>query len=292
MVKCSECDEEVDIPFKCKFCGEVFCSTHRLPENHDCVGLDRYEEKAQKDSKVIYEPFQAESPSSSSSSGLFSSLLGKISKKYHLMIIFICILVFLVQSIGRRAFPEVSARILQNLLIPLEVGGALQRPWTFLTAVFFHLDLWHLFVNMFVLFFFGRELEKRIGSKKFLEIFLVAGIVGSLGFVLALSVFGVPSETAEVALGGRGASGAIFGVLGTLAIIAPSIRVFIFPIPVPVKIRYFLVAYALLDLLLLGTGGMLGSAGHLFGLVAGVLYGYRIKDKEVGGMVRRLTRRM
>ena len=36
---CSECGESITMPFKCKFCGELFCGEHRLPENHGCNGF-------------------------------------------------------------------------------------------------------------------------------------------------------------------------------------------------------------------------------------------------------------
>lgn len=44
-MECSYCHKVSDeLPYKCKFCGGVFCSDHRLPENHDCVGLERYKD--------------------------------------------------------------------------------------------------------------------------------------------------------------------------------------------------------------------------------------------------------
>lgn len=36
---CAECKEVATLPFRCKFCSELFCGTHRLPENHDCDAL-------------------------------------------------------------------------------------------------------------------------------------------------------------------------------------------------------------------------------------------------------------
>jgi len=37
--KCAMCGKEVTLPFKCKYCGQLFCDDHRLPENHSCGGL-------------------------------------------------------------------------------------------------------------------------------------------------------------------------------------------------------------------------------------------------------------
>jgi hypothetical protein len=48
------------MPFKCKFCGERFCGEHRLPENHDCAGLENFKKERRKGpEKWIYEPFKS-----------------------------------------------------------------------------------------------------------------------------------------------------------------------------------------------------------------------------------------
>lgn len=41
MKRCKVCNKEEALPFRCKFCGEIFCYDHRLPENHNCPGLSR-----------------------------------------------------------------------------------------------------------------------------------------------------------------------------------------------------------------------------------------------------------
>ncbi len=281
MADCDYCDRKADIPFKCKFCGGVFCSSHRLPESHGCLGLEGYKEKASGDLKVIYEPFQSDSSSEKESKrSSFPSFLSRITKNCYSLIIAISVVVFILQGL----FFE----YLNYFWLPLEVGKILQKPWTLITSVFLHANTWHLFVNMFVLFFFGKELEKKIGSKSFLKIYLLAGFVGGLGFLLAVSVMGAP----QVDMGGMGASGAIFGVLGTLAMIAPEIKVFFMFIPVPIKIRHFLLVYAVFDIFLLRVGGMLGSAAHLFGLLVGAVYGYKIlknkgRNRRLGSLFRK-----
>lgn len=59
MTICSYCGEQEVMPFTCKFCGERFCAEHRLPENHGCVGLQKFKEmRGREPEKWIYEPFQ------------------------------------------------------------------------------------------------------------------------------------------------------------------------------------------------------------------------------------------
>ncbi|MEE8167676.1 MAG: AN1-type zinc finger protein [Candidatus Hydrothermarchaeales archaeon] len=55
---CSYCNAEETMPFTCKFCGSQFCADHRLPENHTCIGLEKFKENRSKaPEKWIYEPF-------------------------------------------------------------------------------------------------------------------------------------------------------------------------------------------------------------------------------------------
>ena len=59
MSTCTICGKKELMPFKCKFCGNTYCSEHRLPENHGCIGLEIYKEESRtKPDKWIYEPFQ------------------------------------------------------------------------------------------------------------------------------------------------------------------------------------------------------------------------------------------
>ncbi len=95
-----------------------------------------------------------------------------------------------------------------------------QTLWTLLTSMFSHVLFFHIFANMFSLFFIGNFLEKIIGSKRFLSVYLTAGLVGGIFFVLSGLLFNndIP---------GIGASGAIFGILGVLAVLVPYSKIYL-----------------------------------------------------------------
>lgn len=93
--------------------------------------------------------------------------------------------------------------------------------WTIITSMFMHAGFFHIFANMFTLFFIGGFLEKLIGKKRFFWLYMIAGVVGGLFFVLASLFFG-DLETPAV-----GASGAIFGLLGVLAVLVPYSKVYL-----------------------------------------------------------------
>ena len=132
--------------------------------------------------------------------------------------------------------------------------------------MFVHAGFDHLFWNMLFLFFFGTELERRVGEGKFLGIYFLSGIVAATGQML------VSGGTLV------GASGALYGVLGCLAIIAPEIRVFLFFV-IPMTIRWAVVLFAVIDFLISGTGDNIAHVAHLSGLALGLIIGYVMKKR-------------
>lgn len=144
-------------------------------------------------------------------------------------------------------------------------------PWMFVTSIFMHsyIDPFHLIFNMMMLFMFGVTLERMIGSKWFLVLFLTAGIVGNLGYLLYCMATG---ETAPA----LGASGAIYGVFACLAILAPQIRVYLFFF-IPLRIIHALIIYAAIDILFFSSNDNVAHAAHLAGLVVGLAFAFYIK---------------
>jgi membrane associated rhomboid family serine protease len=93
--------------------------------------------------------------------------------------------------------------------------------WTIFTSMFFHANLFHLFANMFSLFFIGTFVERLIGKKRFIWVYLVSGVVGSLAFILSGVFLGDPN------MPGLGASGALFGLIGILAVLVPRTKIYL-----------------------------------------------------------------
>lgn len=150
--------------------------------------------------------------------------------------------------------------------LALNPDYVMQRPWTLLTYMFVHANFNHLFWNMVVLFFFGMDLERRAGEKKFLQIYIISGIVAALGQMMV-------SDGSMV-----GASGALYGVMGCLAIIAPEIRVLLFFV-IPLSIRSAIVLFALIDFLTLGSADNIAHMAHIVGLLVGLAYGQAMAKK-------------
>jgi membrane associated rhomboid family serine protease len=144
------------------------------------------------------------------------------------------------------------------------------KPWTFVTSMFLHGSFEHLFYNMFALVMFGSILEKIIGSKKFLLLYLVSGIIAGLGGTFFY----------ESAIG---ASGAIYGVLGSLATLRPRMVVYAMGVPMPMIVA--VIIWAALDFVGMLAPGQIAYAAHLCGLAAGVLISlswiYEFKENRI-----------
>ncbi len=139
---------------------------------------------------------------------------------------------------------------------------ALLRPWTILTYMFLHGGTGHIFFNMLALFFFGPRVEQRIGSNRFIKLYLWSGIAGALlSFVFAF-------QSAIL-----GASGAVFGVMLAFAYYWPGERILIWGI-FPVEAR-ILVIFTTIFALFSGLGGSRGGVAdfaHLGGYAGAWLY--------------------
>jgi len=103
--------------------------------------------------------------------------------------------------------------------------------WTLLPSMFTHIIPTHLIFNMISLFFVGNFLEKIIGRKKYIWFYIISGLFAGLFFV-ALSYFFGNSGLGErifenPTMPAVGASGAIFGIIGLLAILTPFMRVYL-----------------------------------------------------------------
>lgn len=157
------------------------------------------------------------------------------------------------------------------------------------TSMFLHGGMSHIFMNMFALWMFGRTLEYDLGSKRFLIYYFVTGIGASL---LQLGVTWIEVERmyavaqsagsmtpylqslieAKINTVTIGASGAVFGVLLAFGMLHPNSIIMLLIPPIPIKAKYFVVGYGLIELWL-GVSGSQSGIAH-FAHVGGMLWGY------------------
>lgn len=138
----------------------------------------------------------------------------------------------------------------------------------------------HIFFNMFSVFMFGRTLEAVWGGKRFLFYYITTGMGAAL-VQEAAWYFELRSAISETV----GASGAAFGILLAFGMLFPNAPLFIIFIPIPIKAKYFVIFYGLLELFF-GVSGSMSSVAH-FAHLGGMLFGFFLirywKKKGIGG---------
>lgn len=207
--------------------------------------------------------------------------------------------VFLVQTLLGLLLGEQAYRWLIQWfgLIPSAVTHGL-RIWQPFTYLFLHGGLWHLLLNMLVLWMFGRDLELTWGRRRFYVYYFVCGVGAGLINILIKSapvLLGQPpSYVATI-----GASGAIYGVLLAAAVVFPDRQVWLIPFPITLPMRvYVLIIGAIAFFGSIGaTGDSVSHISHLGGMLVGYLYLrrgsflYRVRNRLSDWKRRRLRRK-
>lgn len=166
-------------------------------------------------------------------------------------------------------------------------ASPLFKPWQIVTHMFMHGGFWHIFFNMYTLFFFGSVLERVWGPKKYLLFYFVTGL-GAAALHTGVQWIEVQHYMSQLAAGNQaaaaglgmmmriptvGASGAIYGLLLGYGMLFPdAVLALIFP-PVALKAKWFVLIFAAIELLtgLTGTGGSVAHFAHLGGMLFGWL---------------------
>lgn len=147
--------------------------------------------------------------------------------------------------------------------------------WTFVTSIFMHGGIFHLFVNMMSLFFIGSLIEKILGRKRYFWFYIFAGLFAGLLFVVSPYLF--PSDLNTYAVG---ASGALFGLVGLLVLLTPNLPVYVMFIPIPIKMKYAAFGMLVLLWVISITANLpIGNVAHFGGLIFGLLYGFVLRRK-------------
>ncbi len=176
------------------------------------------------------------------------------------------------------------------------------RLYQFFTYMFVHAGWEHIFFNMFAVWMFGRVMEQVMGSQRFLFYYIVCGVgagimqegaqwieyvyqglsayesVNADGMVMPMSAYLNNWTTV-------GASGAVYGILLSFGMTFPNERLFIIPIPVPIKAKWFVIGYAVIELMsALGhRGDNIAHMAHLGGMIFGLLLILYWRRHDSGG---------
>jgi membrane associated rhomboid family serine protease len=158
-------------------------------------------------------------------------------------------------------------------LWPIGAGFA---PWQMITCAFLHGGVAHIATNMFGLWMFGRDVERALGSMRFLRLYFISALTASLVQLVIATALRWREPT-------LGASGALFGVLAAFAMLFPQRIIVLLIPPIPLPARVFVILYALFELMsgVFGTQQGIAHFAHLGGLAGGYLIVQRWQRRRI-----------
>ena len=213
------------------------------------------------------------------------------------------IIINVVMLLGAMLFQQVFRVNLNARLGMFYFQSPLFAPWQIVTHMFMHVGLTHIFFNMYALWIFGKTLESVWGSKRFLIYYLATGL-GAAFFLQLVNYIQFAPEIAALKAAysvdiinhallneilqpgsqfyeiGRelirptvGASGAVYGVLLAFGMLFPNTPLYLMFIPIPIKAKWLVIGFGLLELFLgiTQSGGNIAHFAHLGGMIFGFI---------------------
>ncbi len=196
-----------------------------------------------------------------------------------LKLIIINSVIFLLVFLGSFFFKIPAGELTAWLVLPNDFLSLLAQPWSLITYSFLHFGFWHVFWNMYILYWFGTYVLNLFTTKRFLTIYLLGAIFGGLLYVFAYNLFPVFDGRNSHLLG---ASAAVRAIMIFIAVYTPFtvVRIFMFKVKLW-QIGLFVVLFDLIQLPSSGNAG--GLLAHLGGALFGYLYAVQLaKGNDIG----------
>ncbi|OGC94715.1 MAG: hypothetical protein A2W25_16000 [candidate division Zixibacteria bacterium RBG_16_53_22] len=174
-------------------------------------------------------------------------------------------------------------------LVPARIWGDFYL-WQLVTYMFLHGSMWHILMNMFILWMFGSELERTWGSREFTKFYFAAGIgAGIINVIFAA----LRPEMSLIPI--IGASGAIYGILVAYAMLFPDRYVYVYFL-FPVKVKYLVIFLVAIEFFSTYQADGVAHFAHLGGALVGFLYlryswKWKLQKWPLAGFLQRLKTR-
>jgi membrane associated rhomboid family serine protease len=159
----------------------------------------------------------------------------------------------------------ISAKALNLFSVPASYHVLLTRPWTLITYMFTHKDIWHILFNMLWLYSFGRIFLEYLDERKLVAVYLLGGICGALVYILSFNYFpafkGVVADSVAI-----GASASVMAIVIAIAAYVPDYTVQLFLLG-RIKIKYLALGIFVFTSVMdfsVNSGGKLAHIGGAF----------------------------
>ena len=157
--------------------------------------------------------------------------------------------------------------LMHALAIPASIPALSLKPWTLLTYMFLHFDVWHILFNMLWLYGFGRIFIEFLPSRQLVMIYFFGGICGGLFYVLAFNIFPVFKPVVPVSFA-LGASASVMAIVTAIAVYVPNYTIQLFLLG-KLKIIYLAAILFVFDFFMIPSGNAGGHIAHIGGALFG-----------------------
>lgn len=176
---------------------------------------------------------------------------------------------------------KISENVLNILAVPASLNTLLVRPWTIITYMFTHKNIWHILLNMLWLYWFGRIFLEYLDQRKLVAVYLLGGISGAIVYVLSFNIFPAFKDVVPMSVA-IGASASVMAVVIAIAAYVPNYAVQFFLIG-RIRIIYVALAIFVVTSILDFPSNSGGKLAHIGGALFGFLFTLNIKKgRDIG----------
>lgn len=163
-----------------------------------------------------------------------------------------------------------TEEVINWLAVPASIEALITRPWTLVTYMFLHYDIWHILFNMLWLYWFGRIFLEYLNERQMLATYLLGGLSGAVLYILSFNIFPKFQESylQSVALG---ASASVVAIVVAISFYVPNYRINLLLIG-PVKIIYIALFSIALDFIMIKSSNSGGHLAHIGGAIWGFFF--------------------
>jgi membrane associated rhomboid family serine protease len=181
----------------------------------------------------------------------------------------------------------ISGKALDLFSVPASFNALILRPWTLITYMFTHKDIWHILFNMLWLYWFGRIFLEYLDGRKLVAVYLLGGICGALVYILSFNIFpvftGIVADSVAI-----GASASVMAVVISIAAYVPDYTMNLLLLG-RIKIKYMALAIFILTSILDFSVNSGGKLAHIGGAFFGYFYIMNLRHgHDIGKGINRI----
>ena len=172
--------------------------------------------------------------------------------------------------------PLIDEKTIKALSVPASLQELLLKPWTLITYMFLHKDIWHILFNMLWLYWFGTIFLQFLDQRKLVAVYLIGGICGAILYIVSFNVFPVFKEIVNESVA-IGASASVMAVVVAIAVYAPDFSVTLLLLG-RIKIKYMALAIFILTSFMDFSVNSGGKLAHIGGAMFGYIYAAKLRQ--------------